>query len=182
MSRRVQENLISGILLAGFIGIIVMSLDYSPRARMIPLPLAIFGLILVVIQLIWQNLRSVDELQVDVLELLTGQSRSKPAETGADGATGERARVAQDDSARKQMVAFGMVAALLAIFLLLGPLPAIFLFTAGYLIVAARFAWPRALAYAVGLTIVVTIVFGHVLKIPLDRSILLPEIGPYIGL
>jgi Tripartite tricarboxylate transporter TctB family len=170
MSRRVQENLISGVLLAAFIGIIVLSLDYSPRARMIPLPLAVLGVILVVVQLIWQNVRSVDELQVDVLELLTGQSRSKPAQTGGGEAAG------------KQAVAFTMVAVLLAIFLLLGPLPAVFLFTAGYLIVAAQFHWPKALAYAVGLTIIVTIVFGHVLKVPVDRSILLPEIGYYIGL
>ena len=37
MSRRTQENLIALAFLAVFIGVIVMSLDYGPRARMIPL-------------------------------------------------------------------------------------------------------------------------------------------------
>ena len=47
MSRRTQENLIALAFLAVFIGVIVMSLGYGPRARMIPLPLASFGVILI---------------------------------------------------------------------------------------------------------------------------------------
>ena len=52
MSRRTQENIMAGAILCVFIGVIVMSLDYGPRARMIPLPLATFGVILIVIQLV----------------------------------------------------------------------------------------------------------------------------------
>ena len=70
MSRRTQENIMAGAILCVFIGVIVMSLDYGPRARMIPLPLATFGVILIVIQLVWQNLRSTDELQMDMLQTL----------------------------------------------------------------------------------------------------------------
>ena len=46
MSRRTQENLIALVVVMVFVGVIVTSLDFGPRARMIPLPLAIFGLIL----------------------------------------------------------------------------------------------------------------------------------------
>ena len=180
MSRRAQENLIAGILLAGFIGIIVLSLDYSPRSRLVPLPMAVLGAILVTIQLVWQNLRSVDELQVDVLEFLTGQSRVKSPALGCDQAPIDSG--ARNTGAMKNVVAFAIVAALLAAFLLLGPIPAIFLFTAGYLILTRYSSWPRGLAYGTAFTAIIVVVFGYILKIPLDRSILLPGIGQYVGL
>jgi hypothetical protein len=181
MSRRAQENLVAGILLAGFIGIIVLSLDYSPRSRLVPLPMAILGAILVTIQLVWQNLRSVDELQVDVLEFLTGHSRA-----GSPAAASDQTPAAREEAGRtgatKNLVAFAMVAVLLAAFLLLGPIPAIFLFTAGYLILSKYSSWPKGLAYGAVFTAIIVVVFGYILKIPLDRSILLPRIGQYIGL
>ena len=174
MSRRAQENLIAGILLAMFIMIIVLSLDYSPRSRLVPLPMAILGAILVTIQLVWQNLRSVDELQVDVLEFLTGRSRAD--KVGTDGGhlptTGTERETAKP---MKEVVAFAMVVALLAAFLLLGPIPAIFLFTAGYLILSKYSSWPKGLAYGAVFTVIIVVVFGYILKIPLDRSILLPS-------
>jgi len=179
MSRRAQENLIAGILLAGFIGIIVLSLDYSPRSRLVPLPMAVLGAILVTVQLLWQNLRSVDELQVDVLEFLTGHARTERAAPGGNPTPGGGGT---KNTAMKNVIAFAMVAALLAGFLLLGPVPAIFLFTAGYLILSGYSSWPRGLAYGAIFTAVIVVVFGYILKIPLDRSILLPGIGQYVGL
>ena len=181
MSRRAQENLIAGILLAGFVGIIVLSLDYSPRSRLVPLPMAILGAILVTIQLVWQNLRSVDELQVDVLEFLTGQARTERSALGGDQAAFV-GNGTKNTGPMKNVVALGMVAALLAAFLLLGPIPAIFLFTAGYLIVTKHTTWPKGLAYGTVFTAIIMVVFGYILKIPLDRSILLPGFGQYIGL
>jgi Tripartite tricarboxylate transporter TctB family len=178
MSRRAQENLIGGILLAGFIGIIILSLDYSPRSRLVPLPMAVLGALLVIIQLVWQNLRSVDELQVDVLEFLTGQARTEKSTRGDQAAGSDHGR---NDAARN-VVAFAMVAVLLAAFLLLGPVPAIFLFTAGYLILTGYSSWPRGLAYGGAFTAIIVVVFGYILKIPLDRSILLPGFGQYVGL
>jgi hypothetical protein len=180
MSRRAQENLVAGILLAGFIGIIVLSLDYSPRSRLVPLPMAILGAILVTVQLVWQNLRSVDELQVDVLEFLTGHARTAGSAGGAPGAGGGNGP--KNNEAMKNVIALAMVAALLAAFLLLGPIPAIFLFTAGYLILTGYSSWPRGLAYGAVFTAIIVLVFGYILKIPLDRSILLPGIGQYVGL
>jgi hypothetical protein len=178
MSRRIQENIVAGFVLAFLLAIIVLSLDYSPRARFVPMPVAVFGVILVSIQLVWQNLRSPDELHVDVLELLTGRARN------ADGSGGETKAAARDTGPgiRKQVIAFGMVALLLVGFLLLGPIPSIFVFTAAYLGLTGYFPWPKSLVYAVVLTVIVVVVFGYVLQIPLDRSILLPGIGHYIGL
>lgn len=179
MSRRAQENLVAGVILAGFLGIIVLSLGYSPRSRLVPLPMAVLGAILVTVQLVWQNVRSVDELQVDVLEFLTGQSRT---ETSADQKAGLGSKDARTAGSWKNFVAFGMVAVLLAGFLLLGPIPAIYLFTSGYLILTKYSSWLKGLAYAAVFTAIIVVVFGHILKIPLDRSILLPGIGQYVGL
>jgi hypothetical protein len=179
MSRRAQENLVAAVLLAGFLGIIVMSLDYSPRSRLVPLPMAVLGAILVAVQLVWQNTRSVEELEVDVLEFLTGHSRTEAPgpQAGPNGAG-----AARKPGAGKSSIAFGMVALLLAGFLLLGPMPSVFLFTAGYLILTGYSSWTRGLAYAALFTVIIVVVFGHILKIPLDRSILLPGIGQYVGL
>ena len=176
MSRRAQENIVAGFLMAGFLAIIILSFDYSPRARFVPLPVAFFGLILVAAQLVWQNVRSPDELHIDILEVLTGQSRDKAGDGAPSGASRSRTGLA------RQLTAFGMVAVLLVGFLLLGPMPTIFLFTAGYLGLTRYFPWPKALVYAAVLTVLVVVVFGHILQIPLDRSILLPGIGQYIGL
>jgi hypothetical protein len=181
MSRRAQENLICGVLFAGFIMIIVLSLDYSPRSRLVPLPMAILGAILVTIQFAWQNVRSPDDLKVDVLEFLTGQSRTESA-----SATGDQPSLPTSEPRApgpfRNAVAFAMVALLLAAFLLLGPVPAVFLFTAGYLILSGHSSWPRGLAYGAVFTVIIVVVFGYILKIPLDRSILLPGIGQYVGL
>ena len=173
MSRRAQENLVAGILLAGFIGIIVLSLDYSPRSRLVPLPMAILGAILVTVQLVWQNLRSVDELQVDVLEFLTGHARTEGSAGGDQGTSSGTG--SKNTGAMKNVVAFAMVLALLAAFLLLGPIPAIFLFTAGYLILSGYSSWPKGVLYGAIFTAIIVLVFGYILKIPLDRSMLLPS-------
>lgn len=170
----------AGVLLAAFLGIIILSLDYSPRSRLVPMPMAILGAMLVAFQLVWQNIRSVDELQVDVLEFLTGQKRIDSSGPAADRAAAKESGTAP--AANRTVVAFAMVAVLLAAFLLLGPMPAIFLFTTGYLILTEYTSWPRGLAYGAAFTAIIVVVFGYILKIPLDRSILLPGIGQYIGL
>jgi hypothetical protein len=179
MTRRAQENLIAGIILAGFLAIIWMSLDYSPRSRMIPLPMSILGVILVSIQLVWQNLRSADDLRVDMLEFLTGEAKAKPAaaEPAARDDHGPARRGILGETA-----GYAIVAILLALFLVLGAIPATFLFTAGYLITIANIPWPKSLVYALILTASVTVLFGYLLQVQLDRSMLLPEFGQFIGL
>ena len=75
MSRRAQENILAIMLMAFFVGVLVISLDYSPRARLVPIPISVLGILLLGAQLVWQNLRSPDELHVDMLEFLTKRTR-----------------------------------------------------------------------------------------------------------
>ena len=55
MGRSTQENIFVGILFCLFVGYVLMSLDFGPNARLVPLPISIIGLILVVTQLVRQS-------------------------------------------------------------------------------------------------------------------------------
>ncbi|MGQ0751120.1 MAG: tripartite tricarboxylate transporter TctB family protein [Betaproteobacteria bacterium] len=169
MSRRTQENIIALALLGVFIGVIVMSLGYGPRARMIPLPLATFGIILIVIQLIWQNLRSTDELQMDVLSMLTRQAEN------ASGAPqkGEKSGKAKS-TWRRELTALAIVAALVALILLIGPIPAVFVFTGAYFVLSRHYSWFAGLVYTVAFTIAIYLLFVVALEVQLYHGLLEP--------
>jgi len=128
MSRRAQDNLVAAVLLALFAGVIWLCQDFGPRARMIPLPLAIFGLILTAIQIVWQNVGSTDELRMDMIEVPAPDSAG--AQSGPVAAT--RPAAQRGASWREEARALGIVAVLLALVLLLGPILAVFLFTRHY--------------------------------------------------
>lgn len=169
MSRRMQENLVAAVILGIFIGVIVMSLGYGPRARMIPLPLATFGIILMVVQIIWQNLRSTDALQVDLLQVLTQQAEKGGAAPGeAEGGP------ARKPSWRKEAVALAIVAALAGLILLVGPIPAVFLFTGAYFIVSRHYSWWKGLVYTLAFTAAVYLLFVVALEVQLYHGILEP--------
>lgn len=172
MSRRVQENLIAAVFLVLFAGVIVLSLQFGPRARMIPLPLAIFGLVLTVIQIAWQNLRSIDELQIDMFDMLVSQPEN--ATVAKAEAPAEAATSAQSSSWRREAGAYGIVAALLSLILLVGPLPAIFVFTGGYFFLSKHYSWRRGLIYTVILTAMVYLLFVAALGIQLYHGLLEP--------
>jgi hypothetical protein len=185
MSRRVQENLVVAVLLLLFAGLLVMSFDYGPRARMVPVPIAIIGIVLTLAQLVWQNLRGADELHVDVLELVAGREGSRRRRAAQSSAAQSEAAQAAPGRADKhtlaaQAKAFGIVAALLALFLVLGPLPAIFLFSAGYFILSGEASWRRGLVYACACTGFLYLIFGYVLQVQLNRGLAAPLLAPYV--
>lgn len=169
MSRRTQENLIALAILCVFIGVIVMSLGYGPRARMIPLPLATFGIILIVIQIIWQNLRSTEELQVNLLDVLTQQAEKEgaAAKGGEDGPK-------RTSSWRKEAVALGIVAALVGLILLVGPIPAVFVFTGAYFVLSRHYSWLKGLVYTIAFTAAIYLLFVVALEVQLYHGVLEP--------
>jgi hypothetical protein len=166
VSRRAQENLVAGAILAVLVAVIVTSLGYGPRARMIPLPLAGFGIILIVAQIIWQNLRSTDELQVDLFEALTGR-----AESQADPDPGEDAPV-RHSFWRGELAALGMVAALVGLTLLAGPIAAVCVFTGAYFVLSRHFAPVMGIVYSVSFTAVVYLLFVVALEVQLYHGLL----------
>jgi hypothetical protein len=176
MSRRTQENLIALVVVMVFVSVIVTSLDFGPRARMIPLPLAAFGLILMLAQIIWQNLRSGGELKVDILEVLTSKTEEESVPEGAGKSWTAKTR---GPLWRREAIAIGIVALFLGLILLLGPIPAVFLFTGGYLLLSRHYSWFKGLLYTVVFTALLYLLFVTALEIQLYHGILEPLVDRF---
>jgi hypothetical protein len=175
MSRRAQENLAAVVLLAVFAGVIVMCQDFGPRARMIPLPLGILGVILTLVQLAWQNLGSTDELQMEMITISAPDAGEGDEEAPAEA----KAAPGPGPSWRKEAGAFAIVGALLALVLLLGPVPAVFLFTAGYFALTRHYSFRAALVYTAVFTAVTYLLFFVALEIQPYHGLLAPVIEQF---
>jgi hypothetical protein len=175
MSRRLQENIVVLVFLALFASIIVVSLGYGPRARMVPLPIAAFGILLALGQLAWQNLRSESELQIDMLQFLTG--RSDAAEDVPDRQPAPVAEKPAGSQFSREVRVTALVAAIVVAFLFAGALPTSFVLCAGYFGVSRQYGWLRATLTALVFTVVIWLLFGQVLGIPIERSLLGPMLA-----
>jgi hypothetical protein len=184
MSKRVQENTLALLLFATFAFFFVFSLDYSPRARLVPLPISALGMALTLVQIFWQNFRASDDLSVDMLEFMSGETAEQKA--AASGAIGfdredEAAPASRwEGHLNREAVAFLIVAILLVCSLVLGPLPAVFIFLATYFALSRLCAWPRAVLYAVIGVGLLYGLFGHLLGVQFNRGLIAPLISPYV--
>ena len=172
MSRRAQENLLAVALFAVFVGVILMCQDFGPRARMIPLPLAILGVVLTVVQIIWQNLGSTEGLQMDMITVSAPEAARKGAEAQGDAKSSGDSH----HSWRKEAGAFAIVGALLALVLTLGPVPAVFIFTAAYFALTQHYSFRAALVYTGIFTAVTYLLFFVALEIQPYHGLLAPLI------
>ena len=159
-SRRTQENVVCAALLIVFCGVVWLTQDFGPRARMIPLPLAIGGIVLTIIQLLWQNLRSTDELHMDLISV--AQRRAEKADTTSSaGGEADAARTAW----HRELRAYGIVATLIGLVLAIGIMPAVFVFTAGYFVMTRHYSWLAGLVYTSLFTALVYLLFIAALQI-----------------
>jgi hypothetical protein len=169
MSRRAQENLIAAALLALFAGVIWLCQDFGPRARMIPLPLAVFGIVLTVIQILWQNWRLAGDLQMEMIEVETPGAPPKP-----EGEAPKK-RVTW----RHEAGAMIIVAVLLGLIYLVGLIPAVFVFTCGYFRVTGLYSWRASLLYTAILTASVYGLFVVALQIQPYHGLLEPLVASF---
>ena len=169
MSRRVQENLVLCGILVVFIAAIVACMGYGARARVVPLPIATLGALLTVTQLILQNLPGVGDLHLDALELFTshapGAAAAKPAAKQGNG-------VPDATRWRRELIAVGLILLLTGMFMLIGPIPSIFLFSGGFMLARRQYRWPLSIAFAALFTLVVYVLFAVLLGVQMDSSIL----------
>ncbi|MFK8250855.1 tripartite tricarboxylate transporter TctB family protein [Ancylobacter terrae] len=177
MSRRAQENTVLLIIIALFIAMIWASLDYVPRARLVPLPVATIGLVLALMQLAWQNLRSTDDLHVDALQLIAGRAEAGGPTPDAAGAEPPKPRAKFAD----EVAGFAIVAVVTTAFFVFGLLPTTFVFCATYLILSRQSSPVRALLIAAVFTAMIWFVFGEVLGIRIDRSLIAPWVDRWLG-
>ena len=176
MSRRMQENVLVVVFLALFVMVIVLSLDFGPRARMIPLPLAILGVILALAQLVWQNLGSTDTLQMDMIrvEKLPGLQPAADEKAGASAAPAP-----PEPSAARRAGAYGIVIGLLVLILAIGPMPAVFVFTLSYFLVTRYYTALQALLFTSALTAAMYLLFFVVLRVNPYYGLLAPLVARF---
>lgn len=179
MSRRFQENIVALLLLGFFIAVLTMSLDYGPRARLVPVPIAVLGIVLVLFQIAWQNLRSADELNIDLLDVLTERDGTPAADDAADEETTDDpppAAVEENGEAMRITYAVGMVVVFVAMILTLGPMPSIFIFTGVYFVVSGHYPPAKGFLIAAVFTIATYLVFVHALHLQLYNGYLEPAV------
>jgi hypothetical protein len=173
VSRRAQENVLAIVLVGILVAVIIVSMNYGPRSRLVPVPVAVFSLILVIAQMVVQNTGSPDDLHVDVLEMLT---RRTAREGLTDKAKSARPRPVTahppGTRARREIVAFVVLAILLGLVLLLGPITGIFLFVLGYAAVVGRLRWYSALALSFGVSGALYLLFVVLLNTQMYYGIL----------
>lgn len=190
MSRRAQENVLAGVLLALLTGVLVISFTYGPRTRLVPVPVAAFGILLLIGQIVVQNTGSADDLHVDVLEVLTRRRPQVPAAPASpdepepspgrqvvpgQGVPGGRSPGAAEDvtaRGRREFLALGMVVLLVALMLLLGAISGIFLFVLGYAAGVGRMRWYTCLGLAFGVSACLYLLFVLLLGTQLYRGVL----------
>ncbi|UCH74804.1 MAG: tripartite tricarboxylate transporter TctB family protein [Rhodospirillales bacterium] len=180
MSRRAQENILACLLMAFFVGVLVLSLGYSPRARLVPVPISVLGILLLSAQLVWQNLRSPDELHVDMLEFLTRRGgRPKDDAGNADDEAADQGAAAAPPPSQfgREVLAFAKVAGFVAMFLLLGPFPSVFIFVFAYFSLTRHYHWAKAIIVTTIFVAITYALFVEVLDIQLYHGLLEPLVN-----
>ena len=162
MSKRAQENIVASLFLFFFIAMIIISFDYGPRARMVPVPIAAVSAIIMLLQMYLMNFRKEIELNVDVAELLTrGQSSGAMLD-----------EVKQVDEVKitvikggKESTALLIVVLYFVMTILIGILPAMILFVYGFFALITKVHWIKSLITTLITVASIYILFVYVLEI-----------------
>ncbi len=187
MSRRLQENIFAGILFLLFLTMLVMSFNYGPRARLVPVPIAIVCMVLIAIQIVMQNVRATQDLSVDALELISGKStkaakeQTKEAQKKALVQENEdKSQTAWERFSRTEFAALGIILIFLGLFLTVGPIPAVFLFSAGYFMFSGHWSPLRSIINGAICAAILYVTFGAILGVQLNRGLLAPYISTIV--
>lgn len=164
MSKRVQENIVAFLFVLIFIAFFVMSFDYGERARMVPIPVAIASLLLILLQIFLMNFKKDFDLSVDAADIFRGSESGMAVQE-------ERCKAQMDDikiqkiEGGKEIGAIGIVLLFMVMVVLIGILPSIFLYVAGYFILGAKIHWLKAVIYSAVCDASIYFLFGYVLQI-----------------
>ena len=158
MSRRAQENVVALAFLLVFAFFIAVSMTYSPRARLVPVPIAAVSVLLLLLQLWLQNFRTDIKLNVDSMDLF--------AKVGEESLIEEKEPAEERrGSNRKELTAFGLVAVYLAMVLVLGMMPATFLYVLGYFLFVGKEKWYKSLIWSAATVVVLDLLFVEVIQV-----------------
>ena len=171
MSRRTQENVVVGLLVAVFAVYLLMTLSLGPNARLVPVPIALLGLCFLLIQLVSQNRSDGREFQLDLLASLTAGVASTEEEE-------EPSLEEAPPSFPRELQALGFLAAFIGLILLLGPIAAVFLFTTGFFVLTRHFAPLKAVTVAGLCTLTLYLLFAVGLQLQMYHGVLAPLFDP----
>jgi uncharacterized membrane protein len=178
MSRRLQENIAALVILGVFVAVIVIGQNYGPRARLVPTVIAWFGVAMIGVQLVLQNTRLGDALEIDLLDVIsaraTGDEDGLPPElrSGFDEALGrDKTAKPPQNRAMRELGAMGIVAIAVAMFVVIGPVPTMLAFTFGYFVISGHFDVWRAALYALVFATAVYLLFYVWLRVNISKSV-----------
>ena len=171
MSRRTQENLIAGLLVAVFAVYLLMTLGLGPNARLVPVPIALLGLGFLLIQIVSQNRSDGKEFQLDLLASLTAGVASNEEEE-------ESSLEEAPPTLPRELQALGFLMAFIGLILLLGPIAAVFLFTTGFFLATRHFAPLKAVTVAGLCTLALYLLFAVGLQLQMYHGVLAPLFEP----
>jgi len=173
MSRRGQENVLAGVLVALFVGYIAVALGFGPNARLVPLPIAGIGLACLLVQIVRQNRPGgLSKNSFSPLALLTGGRSTE--DTGADTEAEMPGR-----NTRRELEAFGFVGGFVALIVALGPVPAVFVFGAAFLSISRHFPIWKAIVTAGLFTTALYLLFVVGLQLQLYHGLLEPIVDRF---
>ncbi len=172
MSRRLQENIVASVVLAVFVAYLITTLSFGNNARLVPLPIAILGTVLVLIQLVRQNLSRTEELELNVFSSLTGIKNDTPVKEEKQPST------PPPNQSRREIQAILFVIIFIGLILLLGPVVAVFLFSSGFLTFTGHYALIKAIWVSALFSIALYLLFAVALQLQLYHGILAPLITP----
>jgi low affinity Fe/Cu permease len=168
MTRRLQENLLVLILIAVLVAVIWESFNFGPRARLVPVPIATIGILLLLFQLYWQNSRPADDLNIDVFEFLTGRKEETVEDLVASGKT--KSRTDPSTLRRREWTGLTMVVLLIISCMVVGPIPSSIVFGLIYFRAFAEYSWRNTILVTAAVTVSIWILFGELLGVQLDRT------------
>lgn len=172
MSRRTQENLVAGLLVALFAAYLFLTLSLGPNARLVPVPIALLGLGFLLIQIVSQNRSDGREFQLDLFSSLTAGVASNEEEKEQESPGEAPAKFP------RELQALGFLAAFIGLILLLGPIVAVFLFTSAFFVVTRHFAPLKAVTVAALCTLALYLLFAVGLQLQMYYGVLAPLFEP----
>lgn len=164
MSKRAQENIIAFLFLFFFIAMIVLSFDYGPRARMVPIPIAAVSAVVMLLQIYLMNFRKDIDLNVDAAELLTGGHTKESIVEGKSHEEVAEVKIIKIEGG-KESTALLIVLVYLVMTLIIGIMPAMFLFVFGFFVLVTKMHWIRSLIIALITEVSIYILFVYILEI-----------------
>jgi hypothetical protein len=181
MSRRIQENALSILLLGLFVAVILAGQGYGPRARFVPTIVAYIGVLLVLGQLLLFNLRQGASVKVDLLEVIsaraTGDDEALPENLRGDmdAALGKNSENFEETERKRPLLelkALSIVLLGVVMFAVIGPIATMFIYTFGYFVISGHCKIWRAAIYSSVFTALVYGLFVLWLRVDISVGIL----------